>query len=174
MDRWYFKKKTAGMGPGSRIFLNVCDFCFSWILDHALSIFENFDCQGNNSLNFGPIFTILVPKHISFPRPFLFIYCTSTWHVLTWPETCPKVGPWKTKSQKLKKILLPGPIPAVFLKPRWSSEVPVKKSRNFFSHFHELHDNWRTSQQICEWPGQGGWLLSKTTYRAVSEDSVLV
>ena len=54
-----FLKKTAGMGPGSRIFFNFCDFCFSWTMDHALSIFDNFD-----SLNFGPIFKIFVPKHI--------------------------------------------------------------------------------------------------------------
>ena len=91
------------MDPGSRIFFNFCDFCFSWTMDHALSILESFDCQGHNSLNFGPIFKILVPKHISFPRPFFFIYCTSTWHVPTWPETCPKMGPWKTKITKIKK-----------------------------------------------------------------------
>ena len=69
-----FFKKTAGMGPGSRIFFNFCDFCFSWTMDHALSHLEYFDCQGHNSLNFGPIFKILVPQHISFPRPFFFIY----------------------------------------------------------------------------------------------------
>ncbi len=54
------------MGPGSRIFFNFCDFCFSWTMDHALSIFDNFDCQGHNSLNFGPIFKIHVPKHKAF------------------------------------------------------------------------------------------------------------
>ena len=30
-----------------------------------------FHCQGHNSLNFGPIFKILVAKHISFSRPFI-------------------------------------------------------------------------------------------------------
>ena len=33
----------------------------------------DFDCQGHNSLNFGPILKILVPKPISFPRPFFLI-----------------------------------------------------------------------------------------------------
>ena len=41
-----FSKKPTGMSPGSRIFFNFCDFCFSWTMDHALSYFENFDCQG--------------------------------------------------------------------------------------------------------------------------------
>jgi hypothetical protein len=103
------------MDTGSRIFFNFGDFCFSWTMDHALSILESFDCQGHNSLNFGPIFKILVPKHISFPRPFFFIYCTSTWHV---PRGQKRVLKWvheKQKSQKLKKILLPGSIPALFL-----------------------------------------------------------
>ena len=36
----------------------------------ALSILENLDCHGHNSLNFGQILKILVPKHIYFPRPF--------------------------------------------------------------------------------------------------------
>ena len=41
----------------------------------ALSILENFGCQeDHNSLNFGLIFKIFVPQHISFPRPFFFIY----------------------------------------------------------------------------------------------------
>ena len=31
-----------------------------------------FDCQGHNSLNFGPIFKILVAKHISVSRPFIW------------------------------------------------------------------------------------------------------
>ena len=62
-----FSKKTAGMGPGSKIFFNFCDFHFSLTMDHALSTLENFDCQGHNSLNSGQIFKILVPKHISFP-----------------------------------------------------------------------------------------------------------
>merc|ERR1711911_14423 len=122
------------MGPGSRIFLKFCDFCFSWThfrtrfwprghvprgcalnekerswkadwFRHqnfenrtkiegvmALTIkitithphsgvnqtrdgvcIEYFDCYGHNSLNFGPILKILVPKPISFPRPFFFI-----------------------------------------------------------------------------------------------------
>ena len=39
----------------------------------ALSILKNFDCQGHNSLNFHPIFKILVPKHMSVPRAFIFI-----------------------------------------------------------------------------------------------------
>ena len=34
-------------------------------MDHALSNLEYFECQGHNSLNFDPIFKILVPKHIS-------------------------------------------------------------------------------------------------------------
>ena len=66
-----------------------------------------------NSLNFSPIFKILVPKHIYFPRPFFFIFWSTTWHVPTWPETCPKVRPWK-KIKKIKKILLPGSIPLLF------------------------------------------------------------
>ena len=66
-----FLKKTAGMGPGSMIFFNFCDFCFSWTMDHALRDLENFDCQGQNSLNFCPIFKILVAKHISFSRAFI-------------------------------------------------------------------------------------------------------
>ena len=35
-------------------------------MDYALSNLENFDCQGHNSLNFGPILKIFVPEHISF------------------------------------------------------------------------------------------------------------
>ena len=69
-----FPKKTAGMGPGSKIFFNFCDFHFSWTMDHALSNLEYFECRGHNSLNFDLIFKILVPKHIYFPRPFFFIY----------------------------------------------------------------------------------------------------
>ena len=30
-----------------------------------------FYCSGHNSLNFGPIVKIFVPKHISFSRPFI-------------------------------------------------------------------------------------------------------
>ena len=62
------------MNPGSRFFLNFCDFSFSWTMDHALSNLEYFACQGHNSLNFGLIFKILVPRHSSFPRPFFFIW----------------------------------------------------------------------------------------------------
>ena len=83
-------------------------------MDHALSHLEYFDCQGHNSLNFGPIFKILVPQHISFPRPFFFIYWTSTWHMPRGQKRVLKVLHEKQKSLKLKKILLPGFIPAVF------------------------------------------------------------
>ena len=102
------------MDPGSSFFFNFCDFCFSWTMDHALSHLEYFDCQGHNSLNFGPIFKILVPQHISFPRPFFFIYWTSTWHMPRGQKRVLKVLHEKQKSLKLKKILLPGFIPAVF------------------------------------------------------------
>ena len=37
----------------------------------ALKISGYFECQGFNSLNFGPIFKILVAKHISVSRPFI-------------------------------------------------------------------------------------------------------
>ena len=65
-----------------------------------------FECQGHNSLNSGLILKILVPKHISFPRPFFFILWSITWHVAMWPKTCPKVGPWKMKITKVKKTAL--------------------------------------------------------------------
>ena len=102
-----FSKKTAGMGPGSRIFFNFCDFCFSWTRDHALSNLENFDCQGHNSLNFDQIFKIFVPKHISFPRPFIFIYWTTMWHVPRGQKRVLKIVNEKWKSQKLKKMTFP-------------------------------------------------------------------
>ena len=95
-------------------------------MDHALSHLEYFDCQGHNSLNFGPIFKILVPQHISFPRPFFFIYWTSTWHMPRGQKRVLKVLHEKQKSLKLKKILLPGFIPAVFLK--ISSLYIIKKN----------------------------------------------
>ena len=69
-----FLKKQLEWTLEVGFFFNFCDFCFSWTMDHALSHLEYFDCQGHNSLNFGPIFKILVPQHISFPRPFFFIY----------------------------------------------------------------------------------------------------
>ena len=115
------------MDPGSRFFFNFCDFCFSWTMDHALSHLEYFDCQGHNSLNFGPIFKILVPQHISFPRPFFFIYWTSTWHMPRGQKRVLKVLHEKQKSLKLKKILFPGFIPAVFLK--ISSLYIIKKNK---------------------------------------------
>ena len=62
-----------------------------------------FDCQRHNYLNFVLIFKIVVSKHISFPRPSILIYSTSTWHVPTWPETCPKDSPWKMKITKVEK-----------------------------------------------------------------------
>ena len=68
----------------------------------ALSILEDFDCLGHNSLNVGPILKILVPTPISFPRPFFSIYWSTTWHVPMWPETCPKVGPCKLKVEKVE------------------------------------------------------------------------
>ena len=39
----------------------------------CIEYLEDFDCNGHNSLNFDPILKILVPKPISFPRPFFFI-----------------------------------------------------------------------------------------------------
>ena len=63
-----------------------------------------FDCQGHNSLNFGPIFKILVAKHISVSRPFIHVIfrkpratqvtCTSTW--------CTKSNSGQTKEQDKK------------------------------------------------------------------------
>ena len=50
-----------------------------------------FDCLNvYNSLN------------VSFPKPFIFICWPTMWHVLTLPETCLKVGPWKIKITKIK------------------------------------------------------------------------
>ena len=49
----------------------------------ALSILENFDCQGHNSLNFGPIFKIFVPKHIS-SQDLQFLFAEHT------RGTCPR------------------------------------------------------------------------------------
>ena len=69
----------------------------------ALKVSGYFECQGSNSLNFGPIFKILVAKYISVSRP--FIWCrTPTWHVATCPQMCPKVGPWKVKITKVEKM----------------------------------------------------------------------
>ena len=66
-----------------------------------------FDWQGHNSLNFGPIFKILVAKHISVPRP--FIWCAEhprgTW--LYAPKRVLKLVHENQKSQKLKKINFP-------------------------------------------------------------------
>ena len=66
-----------------------------------------FECQGHNSLNSGPILKILVPKHISFPRPSILICWTSTWHVPTWQKRVLKIVNEKWKSQKLKKMTFP-------------------------------------------------------------------
>ena len=65
-----------------------------------------FDCHGHNSLNFGPIFKILVAKHISGPRP--FIWCAEhprgTWPFA--PKHVLKLVHEKKKSQKLRKMNL--------------------------------------------------------------------
>ena len=57
-----------------------------------------FDWQGHNSLNFGPIFKILVAKHISGPRP--FIWCAE--HPRgTWPRASKRVLKLVHENQKL-------------------------------------------------------------------------
>ena len=56
------------------------------------------DCQSHNSLNFGPIFKILVAKHISVPRP--FIWCAE--HPRgTWPRASKRVLKLVHENQKL-------------------------------------------------------------------------
>ena len=56
-----------------------------------------FDCQSHNSLNFGPIFKILVAKHISGPRP--FIWCAE--HPRgTWPRASKRVLKLVHENQK--------------------------------------------------------------------------
>ena len=56
------------------------------------------DCQSHNSLNFGPIFKILVAKHISGPRP--FIWCAE--HPRgTWPRASKRVLKLVHENQKL-------------------------------------------------------------------------
>ena len=55
------------------------------------------DCQSHNSLNFGPIFKILVAKHISGPRP--FIWCAE--HPRgTWPRASKRVLKLVHENQK--------------------------------------------------------------------------
>ena len=68
-----------------------------------LNILENFYCQGHNSLNFYPIFKILVPKHMSVPRAFIFILWVTTSHVPTCPKTWPKACPSNKKITKIEK-----------------------------------------------------------------------
>ena len=56
------------------------------------------DCQSHNSLNFGPIFKILVAKHISGPRP--FIWCAE--HPRgTWPRALKHVLKLVHENKKL-------------------------------------------------------------------------
>ena len=73
----------------------------------AWGILLNIHCQGHNSLNSGPILKILVPKHISFPRPSILICWTSTWHVSRGQKRVLKIVNEKWKSQKLKKMTFP-------------------------------------------------------------------
>ena len=70
----------------------------------ALKVSGYFECQGSNSLNFGPIFKILVAKYISVSRP--FIWCAEHPRGM-WPRAQKRVKKLvleKWTSQKLKKM----------------------------------------------------------------------
>ena len=124
------------MDPGSRFFFNFCDFCFSWTMDHALSIFENFYCQGHNSLNFGQIFKILVPKLISFPRPFFSFTVHPRGMCQCGQKRVLKLVHEKQKSQKLKKSYFQVPFQHFFCKNHLSISYKkikkIKKNKNIF------------------------------------------
>ena len=74
------------------------------------------------SFKFGPIFKILVPKHISFPRPFFFILWSATWHVPTFTFFL-KASLWV--SMRCPKSTLPINYRAWINCPRNSRLVPI-------------------------------------------------
>ena len=98
-ELWPWQSKYPDLPPYTSPFMSEPSlrWCLHWVFWRILIV------KAYNSLNSGLIFKILVPKHISFPRPFIFICWTTMWHVPTWPETCPKVDPWKMKIRKVEK-----------------------------------------------------------------------
>ena len=103
MELWHWQSKY----PDPRIKVTSSSLISSLGLVTSMRGSGYFDCQGHNSLNFGPIFKILVAKHISVPRP--FIWCAEhprgTW--LYAPKRVLKLVHENQKSQKLKKINFP-------------------------------------------------------------------
>ena len=101
-------QKKGGMDTGSRIFLTFVILVFHgpWIMHWVIwkilivrAVTPSILIRLSKFL----CWNILAFQDLSFsfidqPRG-----NAMSWHVPTWPEMCPKVGPWKTKITKIKK-----------------------------------------------------------------------
>ena len=83
-ELWLWQSKY----PEPRIEVTISGLIYSLWLVTSMRGSGYFDCQSHNSLNFGPIFKILVAKHISVPRP--FIWCAEL-PCGTWPRAQKRV-----------------------------------------------------------------------------------